>query len=78
MNVRFFPVKFLPNDEQKMFLAKLQERLELAHAELAFQVKGLSEFQQRLAKERYHHEFRHRLKVLSGGKVESKEKALAI
>jgi hypothetical protein len=66
--VIFFPIKFIQTTEKLIELYKTQEKLTLAHAELAFQMRAESRYNFVMAKMRYHNGFRDRWLVYKGFK----------
>ena len=66
--VIFFSTRYNPTFEESMRLYTLQERLTLAHAELAYSCRSFSPDEKYFSKLRYHNGFRARLKLLHGFK----------
>jgi hypothetical protein len=65
--VKFFPIKFSQNDDELKRLSKLQEEIELYHAEIAYQSHGLSFFQKVIFKESSHNNVRRNIRLIKQG-----------
>ena len=64
--VIFFPLKFIQSEENLRTLSMIQEKLTLAHAEIAFQYRDKPRWAWAMGKIRYHQGFRDRLLVYPG------------
>jgi hypothetical protein len=73
--VMFIHTGYYPTFEESLRLYNQQEKLTLAHAELAFQCRNFSPAEKYLSKQRYHNGFRQRWQIFTGFK-ENNQKLL--
>jgi hypothetical protein len=67
--VIFLNTMYFPDMEEMKRLDAIQEKLELAHAELAYATRNYSSFDKYLSKQRYHNGFRSKWRIYPGFKV---------
>ena len=67
--VIFLNTNYFPDQEEMRRLDQIQEKLEMAHAELAYATRSFSQFDKYLSKQRYHNGFRSKWKIYPGFKV---------
>jgi hypothetical protein len=68
MNVIFFPVKHEIDNEEKVKLQYLQDKLNSSHIEIEQGTRNFSKGERYLIKQRYHNGFRGYWKIYPGGK----------
>ena len=66
--VIFLNTNYFPDQEEMRRLDQIQEKLEIAHAELAYATRNYAKFDKYLAKQRYHNGFRSKWKIYPGFK----------